>query len=228
MNIVILTLFPGMFDGPFSESIIKRAVEKEHVSIDVVNFRDYSTNKHKTVDDIPYGGGAGMVIKPEPLFAAVEDIQQRFETPAEIILMTPQGEPLKQNVVNEVAQHSNLIIICGRYEGVDERVREELVDREISVGDYVLTGGELPAMVLVDAMVRMIPGVLGNSDTHQDESFYDGLLEYPQYTRPENFRGMNVPPVLLSGHHGDIEAWRKDQAIKRTKERRPDLMQTEE
>ena len=217
-----------MFEGPFNESIIKRAIENKLVSIEVVNFRDYSTNKHCTVDDIPYGGGAGMLIKPEPLFAAVEDIQQRFETPAEVVLMTPQGEPLKQKLVQEMAMHKNMIVICGRYEGVDERVREHLVDREISIGDFVLTGGELPAMNLVDAMVRLIPGVLGNPDTHQEESFYNGLLEYPQYTRPEDFKGMKVPAVLLSGHHGDIAKWRKSQALKRTEERRPDLMKTDE
>ncbi len=238
MRIDILTLFPGMFRGPFEESIIKRAVERRLVEINLYNFREWATDRHKTVDDYPYGGGAGMVLKPEPIFRAVEAItglsfrptpevpQPKRLVPPDtaIILMSPQGRVFNQEIARELARLRRLILICGHYEGFDDRVRH-LVTDELSIGDYVLTGGELPAMVIVDAVVRLVPGVLGAEEAPLEESFSDGLLEYPQYTRPADFRGWKVPEVLLSGHHGRIRQWRREQALLRTFFRRPDLLE---
>lgn len=224
MRIDIITLFPEMFKGPFDFSIIKRAREEEKVNINLVNLRDYSKDKHRQVDDYPYGGGKGMVIKPEPVFRAVESlIENRQKT--RILLLCPQGNLFNQEKAKELAQEEHLIMLCGHYEGVDERIRENLVDEDISIGDYVLTGGEIPAMVVTDAVVRLIPGVLSSSESVQEESFYEGLLEYPQYTRPEEFRGIKVPGVLLSGDHGKIKLWRRKQALARTREKRPELLQ---
>ena len=223
MNIVILTLFPGMFEGFLSESILKRAIQAGHLSVELVNFRDYAINKHKVVDAIPYGGGAGMVLKPEPLIVAIEDVKQRLEGRTRVILLSPQGETFLHKMAQGYIQWDNLIFICGHYEGFDERIRS-WVDQEVSLGDFIVTGGELPAMVITDAVTRLLLGVLGNPDTHREESFYEGLLEGPHYTRPEEFRGMKVPKVLLSGHHQKIAEWRKEQALKRTQERRPDLL----
>ncbi|MCL2766394.1 MAG: tRNA (guanosine(37)-N1)-methyltransferase TrmD [Peptococcaceae bacterium] len=225
MIIDVLTLFPEMFAGPFHSSILKRALERGLLDINLVNIRDYSPNKHHTVDDTPYGGGAGMLMSPEPIFGAVEDVTaKRGRKPDGVILLCPQGEPLDQQLATELAREEYLILICGHYEGVDERVRAGLVTHQISVGDYVLTGGELPAMVLIDVTARLLPGVLGESDSVTEESFSDGLLEYPQYTRPREFRGLAVPDVLLSGHHEQIRLWRRRQAILRTLANRPELM----
>jgi len=224
MRIDIFTLFPGMFEGPFRESIIKRAIEAGLLTIVIHNIRDWATDKHRITDDYPYGGGAGMVMKPEPIFAAVESVlaQSHQEHPP-IILLTPQGRLFTQAVARELAHHPWLILICGHYEGVDERVREHLVTDEISIGDYVLTGGELPAMVVVDAVARLVPGVL-DPESIAEESHSSNLLEYPQYTRPPEFRGWRVPEVLLSGDHGAIARWRRREAIRRTACRRPDLL----
>lgn len=223
MNIHILTLFPEMFEGILQSSILKKAQEKNAVTINTINFRDFATNKHKTVDDYPYGGGNGMVLKPEPIFYAVESIPN-YEK-ARIIMMTPQGIPYTQKKAEELKKEEHLIFLCGHYEGFDERIREHLVTDELSIGDYVLTGGELAAMVVVDSVVRLLPGVLGNQESAETDSFSSGLLEYPQYTRPEEFRTWKVPEVLLSGHHQKIEEWRKKESIKRTLQRRPDLIQ---
>ncbi len=224
MKIDIITLFPKMFSGPFDESIIKRAQEKGLVEIEIRNLRDWAVDKRGTVDDRPFGGGPGMVIKPQPVFDAVESLKSKSKKQkAKIILLTPQGQPFNQQTAQHLSKSDHLILICGHYEGVDERVREHLVDEEISIGDYVLTGGELPAMVVTDAIVRLIPGVLEKPEAIKQESF-SPLLEAPQYTRPENFKGWKVPEVLLSGNHQEIAKWRKEQALKRTKERRPDLL----
>ena len=231
MRIDILTLFPAMFRGPFDESIIKRALERGLVSVFLHNIRDYATDKHHIVDDYPYGGGAGMVMKPEPIFAAVEavkaEIQQANPQTASfaIILLTPQGRLFNQKIADELAAQGQLILICGHYEGVDERVVEHLVTDEISIGDYVLTGGELAAMVIVDAVVRRLPGVLGSESATSEESHARGLLEYPQYTRPPVYSGWPVPEVLLSGNHAEIARWRRAQSIRRTLLRRPDLLE---
>ena len=222
MRIDILTLFPEMFPGPFGVSIIKRAVDAGLVSLNIYNIRDYTHDKHHTVDDYAYGGGAGMILKPEPVFEAVESVKEEDTCP--VILLTPQGRPFSQPVAHELAAHDRLILICGRYEGVDERVREHLVTDEISIGDYVLSGGELAAMVVVEAVVRLLPGVLGSEESLAEDSHTGGLLEYPQYTRPPVFRGWSVPEVLLSGNHAQIAKWRREQAIRRTKERRPELL----
>ena len=224
MRIDILTIFPGMFRGPFDESIVKRAVEKGLVQIFVHDIRDYASDKHRTVDDYPYGGGPGMVMKAEPLFAAVEDVQGQAAEQGPVVLLTPQGRLFDQGVVVELARHDRLILICGHYEGMDARVHEHLATDEVSIGDYVLSGGELAAMVVVDAVVRQIPGALGSPDSSADDSFSQGLLEYPQYTRPADFRGMAVPEVLLSGNHGEIARWRRQQSLLRTAQRRPDLL----
>lgn len=231
MKVDVLTLFPEMFEGVFGSSILGKAQAKGLVSLNAVNFRDYANNKHHTVDDTPYGGGGGMVLKPDPIFAAVEDVvQQRGseEKRPRIILMCPQGETFTQKKAEELVQEDHLIFICGHYEGYDERIREFLVTDELSIGDYVLTGGELPAMVAIDSIARLIPGVLGNETSAVTDSFSTGLLEYPHYTRPPEFRGMKVPDVLLSGHHSNIEAWRREQSLLRTLERRPDLLETAE
>ncbi|MFV9509889.1 tRNA (guanosine(37)-N1)-methyltransferase TrmD [Tepidibacillus sp. LV47] len=222
MKIDILTLFPEMFDGVLQSSILKKAQEKGAVVISTINFRDYSTNKHKTVDDYPYGGGHGMVLKPEPIFSAVEAIPGYDK--ARIIMLTPQGERFSQKKAEELSKEKHLIFLCGHYEGFDERIRDHLATDELSIGDYVLTGGELAAMVIIDSVVRLLPGVLGNEGSAKTDSFSTGLLEYPQYTRPEEFRGYRVPEVLLSGHHRKIERWRKKEALKRTLLRRPDLL----
>ncbi len=225
MHFDILTLFPDMFVTPFEESILKRASSQGFVSIDIHNIRDYASDKHHVTDDTPYGGGGGMVMKPEPIFRAVEAIleEDSSESPP-IILLSPQGRVFTQKVAWELASNPRLVLICGRYEGVDERVRESLVTDEISIGDYVLTGGEIPAMVIVDAVTRLIPGVLGDPAAAAKDSHADGLLEYPQYTRPAEFRGHATPEVLLSGNHAAVELWRRRKALRRTYERRPDLL----
>ncbi|MCR2820742.1 tRNA (guanosine(37)-N1)-methyltransferase TrmD [Lederbergia panacisoli] len=225
MKIDILTLFPEMFSGVLGSSILKKAAEKEAVSYNVVNFREFSNDKHKTVDDYPYGGGAGMVLKPQPIFDAVEYLKKDFNTDPRIVLLCPQGETYTQKKAEELANEEHLIFICGHYEGYDERIREHLVSDEISIGDYVLTGGELGAMVVIDSVVRLLPGVLGNDDSPIYDSFSSGLLEHPHYTRPAEFRGMKVPEVLLSGNHKKINEWREAESLKRTKTRRPDLLE---
>jgi tRNA (guanine37-N1)-methyltransferase len=223
MQIDILTLFPAMFDGPLTESILKRAQEKELLTLRLHDIRRYATNKHHAVDDTPYGGGGGMVIAPGPLVAAIEDVRGP-DTGTPVILLTPQGRVFTQKVAQELAGHPRLILVCGRYEGVDERVRQSAVTDEISIGDYVITGGELAAMIIVEAVARLIPGVLGAPWGAEEDSYAMGLLEYPHYTRPPEFRGMLVPAVLLSGDHAAIEAWRRREAIRRTWLRRPDLL----
>jgi len=231
MRIDVLTLFPEMFAGVFGASILGKARDKGIVSLNTVNFRDFANNKHGTVDDTPYGGGGGMVLKAEPIFGAVEHIaaENNEQTkPPRIILMCPQGEPLSQRKAHELAEEDHLIFICGHYEGYDERIREHLVTDELSIGDYVLTGGELPAMVVIDTVVRLLPGVLGNEQSAVTDSFSDGLLEYPHYTRPAEFRGWKVPDALLSGHHAEIEKWRRRQSLQRTLERRPELLESAE
>ena len=225
MEIDILTLFPRIFEGPLDESILKRARERELVQVRIHNLRDYTQDKHHVVDDKPYGGGPGMLMKPEPIFEAVETLR-RADTC--IVLMTPQGQSLTQQRAQAFAQKPHLLILCGHYEGVDERVREALVHEEVSIGDYVLTNGALAAAVLVDAVVRLVPGVLGDDESAQQDSFSGGLLEGPQYTRPPEFRGMRVPEVLLSGDHGAVAVWRAEQSRKRTQERRPDLLKKKE
>lgn len=221
----ILTLFPSMFQGAFSDSIIKRAIDKGLISIDIHNIRDYSDDdRHKTVDDYPYGGDAGMLMKPQPLVRAISDAKQRFQEQRPIVVyMSPHGELLNQDTVECLLKENALIIVCGRYKGIDQRVIDKYIDREISIGDYVLSGGEIPAMVVVDSLTRLIPGVLGNRDSAEADSFYNGLLSHPEYTRPEEFEGMKVPSVLLSGHHANIQAWQQQKAIELTKIRRPDL-----
>ncbi|RKP55432.1 tRNA (guanosine(37)-N1)-methyltransferase TrmD [Cohnella endophytica] len=234
MRIDVMTLFPEMFDGVFGSSILGKARDKGIVSLNTVNFRDFSNNKHNTVDDMPYGGGGGMVLKAEPIFGAVEHVlEQQAELTAEgkkprVILMCPQGKTFSQEIARELSEESHLIFICGHYEGYDERIREFLVTDELSVGDYVLTGGELPAMVVVDSVVRLLPGVLGNELSAVTDSFSDGLLEYPHYTRPAEFRGWKVPDALLSGHHAEIGKWRRRQSLERTLERRPELLEQAE
>ena len=223
MRFDILTLFPAMFQGPMTESILKRARERGLLSVHLHDIRDYATDKHRTVDDTPYGGGGGMVMRVGPLVAAIEDVRGE-DADAPVILLTPQGRTFTQAVAQELAQHQRLILVCGRYEGVDERVRQLAITDEISVGDYVLTGGELAAMIIVDAVARLIPGVLGARWAAEEDSHAMGLLEYPHYTRPPEFRGLRVPDVLLSGDHGAVERWRREQAIRRTWRRRPDLL----
>ena len=220
MKIEILTLFPELFPGPLSSGVTGRGLAAGLVTLRMHNLRDYTHDRHRQVDDIPYGGGAGMVLKPEPIFEAV---RARKGT-GPVILLSPQGERLTQGLVRELAGNADLYLICGRYEGVDERVSVHLVDRELSIGDYVLTGGELPAMVLIDAVSRLVTGVLGSEESPLDESFAETLLEYPHYTRPAVFEGHPVPQVLLSGHHAEIERWRRAQAAERTRRRRPDLL----
>ncbi|NIN66952.1 MAG: tRNA (guanosine(37)-N1)-methyltransferase TrmD [Anaerolineae bacterium] len=229
MRFDILTLFPEMFDSPLNQSILKRAREQGLISITIHNIRDYATDKHRITDDMPYGGGGGMVMKPEPIFHAVEAILgDDLGGSVPVILLSPQGRLLTQSIAHELAGHSRIMLICGRYEGVDERVREFLVDDEISVGDYVLTGGEIPAMIIVDAVSRLVPGVLGDPTATLKDSHAQGLLEHPQYTRPPVFRGRGIPEALLSGHHAEIALWRRRQALRRTYERRPDLLEKAE
>jgi len=222
MEFDILTLFPGIFTGPLDESILKRARETGLVQIRVHNLRDFTHDKHRVVDDRPYGGGPGMLMKPEPIFEAVGKLQRPESC---VVLMTPQGKPFTQAQAGQFAGKPHLIIICGHYEGVDERVREALVDEEISIGDYVLTNGALAAAVVVDAVTRLLPGAIGHEQSAADDSFATGMLEGPQYTRPPEFRGMKVPDVLLSGDHGAVEKWRINEARERTRQRRPDLLE---
>lgn len=223
MRIDIVTIFPEMFEGVIGTSIIGRARQQGLVEINLIDFREYSTNKHNTVDDTPYGGGGGMVLKPEPIFGAVEALTGQQSRPR-VILTCPQGEVYSQQKAIDFAAEEHLVIIAGHYEGYDERIREYLVTDEISVGDYVLTGGELPAMIIVDSVTRLLPGVLGNETSAVLDSFREGLLEYPHYTRPAEFRGWKVPDVLLSGHHGNVERWRRKESLRRTLKRRPDLL----
>jgi tRNA (guanine37-N1)-methyltransferase len=220
MKVDVLTLFPGMFQGPLDESIIQRARKAGLLDLQIHNLRDYAHDRHKTVDDRPFGGGPGMLLKPEPIFEAVEKLA-RDDT--RVILLSPAGRVFNQAIARELAGCAHLLLICGSYEGFDERVRQQLADDELSIGDYVLTNGALPAMVIVDAVTRLLPGVLGDDESSRDESFSAGLLEYPQYTRPAEFRGLRVPEVLLSGNHAEIAAWRAEQARARTAARRPDL-----
>ncbi|HHW12832.1 MAG TPA: tRNA (guanosine(37)-N1)-methyltransferase TrmD [Firmicutes bacterium] len=225
MLIQFLTLFPEMFDGPFAHSMIKRAQDNGLVKLETINFRAYAEDRHATVDDTPYGGGPGMILKPEPIFKAVEAIQAQAATKPYIILTTPQGEIFHQRIAVELSAQPHLVFICGHYEGYDERIRT-LADRELSIGDYILTGGELPAMVMAEAIIRLLPGVLGDPDAARLDSFSgpEGILDYPQYTKPADFRGLKVPAILLSGDHGKIAQWRREQALLRTARRRPDLL----
>ncbi|MCH7484354.1 MAG: tRNA (guanosine(37)-N1)-methyltransferase TrmD [Chloroflexi bacterium] len=225
MRIDILTLFPGMFRGPFDESIIKRAIDAGLVSIHLHNVRDWAEGKHQVADDYVYGGGPGMVMKPEPVFAATEAVLEMAPERGPIVLMTPAGRQFDHDLTVELAAEERLIVLSGHYEGFDARVHEHLATHEVSIGDYVLSGGELPAMVLVDAVVRQIPGALGSPDSVEDESFSDGLLEAPHYTRPPEFRGWEVPGVLLSGHHAEVDKWRRRQNLLLTAQRRPDLLE---
>lgn len=224
MNYHILTLFPEMVMDGLNTSIIGRAVEKGLISIEAINIRDYSKDKHNHVDDAPYGGGAGMVMQPGPVCDSYEDLCRKIGKRPRVLYMTPQGQTFNQSIAEELAKEENLVFLCGHYEGIDERALELIVTDYLSVGDYVLTGGELPAMVMIDCISRLVPGVLNNDVSAEIESFHDNLLEYPQYTRPEVYEGKKVPEVLLSGHHKNIETWRRQQSIKRTLERRPDLL----
>lgn len=224
----ILTLFPEMVIDGLNTSIIGRAIEAGLLEINAVNIRDYSTNKHMKVDDYPYGGGAGLVMQPEPVYRAYEDLTKDMKKKPRVVYLTPQGTTFHQEMAKELAKEEELVFLCGHYEGIDERVLEEIVTDYVSIGDYVLTGGELPAMVMIDSISRLVPGVLHNDDSTGDESFENGLLEYPQYTRPPVFLDKEVPEVLLSGHHENIRKWRHEQSVKRTKERRPDLWEAYE
>ncbi len=226
MHIDILTLFPEMFPGYLNESMLKRAQEMGQLAITLHNIRDYAVGKHRVTDEPPYGGGGGMVLKPEPIFAAVQSLVSSPQSSVPIILLSPQGRPFTQQVAQELAGQERLVLLCGRYEGVDERVRQHLVTDEISIGDYVLTGGELAAMVVVDAVTRLLPGVLGAVDAAEEDSYATGLLEGPHYTKPADFRGWTVPEVLRSGHAANIVRWRREQALRRTWQRRPDLLLT--
>ena len=240
MNFHILTLFPEMVENGLNTSITGRAVSKGLLSIDAVNIRDYAFNKHNSVDDYPYGGGAGMLMQAEPVYLAYEAVKEKIaarkeaekstaaenkERPLRVVYLSPQGATFSQSMAEELAQEEDLVLLCGHYEGIDERVLEEIVTDYVSIGDYVLTGGELPAMVMVDTISRLVPGVLHNNVSAEFESFQDNLLEYPQYSRPEEWHGKKVPPILLSGHHANIEKWRREQSILRTYERRPDLLE---
>jgi tRNA (guanine37-N1)-methyltransferase len=221
MKIDVLTLFPAMFAGPLDESIVKRARDAGLLDLKIHNLRDWTHDRHKTVDDRPFGGGPGMLLKPEPLFEAIENLKREK---TRVILLSPAGRKFNQAIARELAQQEDLLLVTGHYEGFDGRVQEKLADDELSIGDYVLTNGALPAMVVIDAVTRLLPGALGDDESSHDESFSHGLLEYPQYTRPAEFRGMKVPDVLVSGHHAEIEKWRREQAKLRTKAQRPDLL----
>ncbi|NLJ41860.1 MAG: tRNA (guanosine(37)-N1)-methyltransferase TrmD [Clostridiales bacterium] len=227
MKIDILTLFPEMFDGILGSSIIGRARDSGILDINIINIRDFATNKHKQADDYPYGGGAGMVMMPQPLFDALYHVLGDSPS-ARVIYFSPQGRTLRQDIAGEYIDMEHLVLLCGHYEGIDQRVIDKFVDEEISIGDYILTGGELPSMVFIDCISRLIPGVLGSSASAEDESFSHGLLEYPQYTRPQSYEGLSVPQVLLSGHHGEIEKWRRQESIKNTLRKRPDLLEAED
>lgn len=226
MEIDILTLFPEMFQSPFSVGIFQRAVSRNLIKLNLHNFRDFAHDRHHTVDDYPYGGGAGMVLKPESIFECVEAVKAGIPEAGKVpvILLSPRGRLFNQRVAQELAQHGHLILICGRYEGVDERVSEHLATEELSIGDYILSGGELAAMVVVDAVTRLLPGVLGSEESPQEDSHVQGRLEYPQYTRPAVYRGWPVPEVLLSGNHAEIARWRREQSLRRTARVRPDLL----
>ena len=228
MNFHILTLFPEMIEQGMHTSIIGRAIAGGYLSINAVNIRDYAFNKHQKVDDYPYGGGAGLVMQPEPVYRAYKDLTKNMKKKPRVVYLTPQGTTFHQEMAKELAKEEELVFLCGHYEGIDERVLEEIVTDYVSIGDYVLTGGELPAMVMIDSISRLVPGVLHNDDSAGDESFENGLLEYPQYTRPPVFLDKEVPEVLLSGHHENIRKWRHEQSVKRTKERRPDLWEAYE
>jgi len=224
LNYHVLTLFPEMIMQALGTSIIGRALEKESISLEAIDIREYTTNKHKKVDDTPYGGGAGMVMQAQPIYDAYKALEQKIGYRPRVIYLTPQGKVFHQKMAQEFAKEEDLVFLCGHYEGIDERVLDEIVTDYVSIGDYVLTGGELPAMVLIDAISRLVPGVLKNEESAQFESFHDNLLEYPQYSRPEEWMGKKVPSVLLSGHHANIEIWRREQSLQRTYERRPDLL----
>ncbi|MBO7515412.1 MAG: tRNA (guanosine(37)-N1)-methyltransferase TrmD, partial [Lachnospiraceae bacterium] len=226
MHFHVLTLFPEMILSGMNNSITKRAVEKDLIRIDAIDIRTYTADKkHNKVDDYPYGGGAGMVMGPQPVYDCVQDVKKDLPADTPVVYLNPQGRVFNQSIAEELSAHSDIIFLCGHYEGIDERALELCVTDHISIGDYVLTGGELPAMILMDCIARLVPGVLGNDTSADVESFHDNLLEYPQYTRPEEFMGMRVPEVLLSGHHLNIETWRRQQSIRRTLERRPDLLE---
>ena len=224
MNFHVLTLFPEMIEQGMHTSIIGRAIAGGYLSIDAINIRDNAFNKHQKVDDYPYGGGAGMLMQAEPVYLAYESVQKKLGYRPRVVYLTPQGEVFHQTMAKELAKEKDLVFLCGHYEGIDERVLDEIVTDYVSIGDYVLTGGELPAMVMMDSISRMVPGVLSNQESGETESFAENLLEYPQYSRPEEWHGQKVPPVLLSGHHANIEAWRREQSILRTAKRRPDLL----
>ena len=224
MKFDIVTIFPRMFDGPTREGILGRAIERGLVDLRVVDLRDFTDDRHRTVDDVAYGGGPGMVLKPAPLFRAVEHIRETRGEPAAVVLTSPQGRPFSQADAARLSRAGHVVILCGRYEGVDERVRDHVATEELSIGDYVLTGGELPALVVLDAVARLVPGVVGDEQSVECDSFTRGLLDYPHYTRPADFRGFTVPDVLLSGHHEQVRRWRKRQAVARTLARRPDLL----
>lgn len=221
MRIDILTLFPEFFQTLFNYSIIARAIDKKILEISCVNIRDFSKNKHKKVDDYPFGGGPGMVMTPEPIYEAIKSVKSMD---SKVIYLSPQGKTLNQEIANRLSKENNIVLLCGHYEGIDNRIVENYIDEEISIGDYVLTGGEIPAMVLIDSISRLIPGVLSSEESFIEESHYDGLLEYPQFTRPREFNGISVPDILLSGDHEKIRQWRKKQSIKVTKSKRPDLI----
>jgi len=224
MRIDLITALPKLVKGPLQHSILGRAQESEAITVDVHDLRDHAHDKHSQVDDYPFGGGAGMVLKPEPLFRAVEAIEEEHGTPDDVIFLTPDGERLEQTTVNQLSMEDHLVLIAGHYKGVDQRVRDALVTKELSIGDYVLSGGELPALVFVDAVVRLQPGVLGDASSALTDSFQDGLLDAPVYTRPAEFRGRSVPAVLRSGNHQEIEAWRDEKRLEKTRRRRPDLL----
>lgn len=228
MHIDVLTLFPEMLHGVLNSSIMKRAAEENHFTYNLINFRDFSENKHHKVDDYPYGGGAGMILTPQPIFDAVAYAKKQRKAEPRIVLMCPQGERYTQGKAEQLAEEEHLIIICGHYEGYDERIRKHIVTDEISIGDYVLTGGEIGAMAVIDSVVRLLPGVLGNKQSSELDSFSTGLLEHPHYTRPADYKGMKVPDVLLEGHHAKIDEWRLKESLRRTIERRPDLIEQRE
>ena len=224
MHFDILTLFPAMFESVFGDSMIARGVKNGHLSFNYVNIRDYSTDKHRKVDDYAYGGGTGLVMAVQPIYDAWKAVTKGEKVFT--VYMSPQGRKLDQQLVNELAQHDRMVVLCGHYEGVDERVIEEIVDMEVSIGDYVLTGGEVPAMAMIDAVSRLVPGVLPSSEAYSDESHFSGLLEHPNYTRPETILGKTVPDILLSGHHKNIEKWKREQSLLRTLKKRPDMLET--
>ena len=224
MHYHVLTLFPEMIEQGLNTSILGKAIDRDLITLEAIYIRDYTTNKHHKVDDYPYGGGAGMVMQAQPIYDAYRAVEDKIGCRPRVIYLTPQGKVFNQEMAKEFAKEEHLVFLCGHYEGVDERVLEEIVTDEVSIGDYVLTGGELPAMVMIDAISRMVPEVLNNQESAEFDSFHDNLLEYPQYSRPEVWNGKQVPPILLSGHHANVEKWRREQSIIRTLERRPDLL----